>query len=161
MSSGNNSLRIDADLSALDALFDQLGDQLEASVRPAAQAGAQVLYDQVTQNVAALGTKTGNLAQSIYQAFSPENSGNGKAEYHVSWNARKAPHAHLIEYGHIQKFKVYMGKDGKWYTNKRAPLNAPKQIAAHPFIRPAMSKFNDAFAAAEAVILQRINAGTP
>src|SRR5205085_5719958 len=54
----------------------------------------------------------GALKASIYQVFSKDNSGSGHATYHVSWNAKKAPHGHLVEFG-----------------TSRAP--------AHPFLRPA------------------------
>ncbi|MBA3588300.1 MAG: HK97 gp10 family phage protein [Methylibium sp.] len=106
------------------------------NVRPAAQAGAQVLYDEVRANVAKIGKKTGNLARSIYQAYSEDNSTKGSATYHVSYNASKAPHGNLVEYGHIQTRKVYLGRDGNWYTSKTL-LPEPKQVGARPYIRPA------------------------
>jgi hypothetical protein len=121
---------------------------------------AQVLYEAVRTNVSALGRKTGNLYASIYQAFSPENSGPGKATYHISWRTGgsgvRAPHGHLVEFGHIQKYKVYLGKDGNWYTNKKAPLASPVQVAARPFIRPASAKFPEAIEAGTAVLLAAI-----
>ena len=134
-------------------------DRVAQAIRPAAQAGAQVLYQAVLRNVQALGTVTGNLQSSIYQKFSADNSvsvdvGGNKslsslAVYHVSWNTRKAPHGHLIEYGHIQKYVVYKNKDGEFRTSKRL-LKTPKQIPAKPFIRPAMALMPQALAAAEA-----------
>lgn len=151
------SLTIKADLSGLDQMLDQLATDIEDAARPAAQAAAQVLYDEVKRNVGRLGTKTGKLAQAIYQAYSKDNSGQGRATYHVSWNVKKAPHGHLVEFGHVQKFRVFLGKDGKWHTDKRSLLVAPRQVAARPFIRPAVAKFPEASAAAEAVLLRRIN----
>lgn len=100
------------DTSGISAALDKLGDGLKGQVRPAAQAGAQELYDEVKANVAKLGRVTGNLDASIYQVFSKDNSPDGRATYHVSWNASKAPHAHLLENG-----------------TSRAP--------AYPFLRPA------------------------
>ena len=47
------------DLNHLESVLDELGDQAEAAARPAAQAAAQVLYDQVKQNVAAIPQQTG------------------------------------------------------------------------------------------------------
>lgn len=140
---------VGVNLEALDAEIDDMEATLEANVRPAAQAGAEVLYQAVKRNVSAMGRKTGNLANSIYQAFSQDRSvqsqqGYARATYHVSWNAVKAPHGHLVEFGHMQKFAVYLGKDGKWYTNKAVPLPQPKQVAARPFIRPAMALFGEA-----------------
>lgn len=100
------------DTSGINSALDKLNDGINGQVRPAAQAGAQELYDEVKTNVAKLGRKTGNLDASIYQVFSKDNSPDGRATYHVSWNAKKAPHGHLLEYG-----------------TRRAP--------AYPFLRPA------------------------
>lgn len=105
-------------------------------MRPAAQAGAQVFYDEVVTRVNAIGKVTGNLAGSIYQAWSRDQSIDNKSVYHISWNASKAPHGHLVEYGHTQTRKVYIGSDGKWYTSK-TKLDSPKRVAAKPFLRPA------------------------
>lgn len=113
------------DLSDIEALFDDLGDAAEDAVRPAAQAAAQQLYNAAKSNVAALGSVTGNLASSIYQAFSKDSSGPGLATYHVSWNAIRAPHGGLVEYGHWQRYQVATTKSGKWVTVAK-PENADK-----------------------------------
>ncbi len=163
------------DTSALDALFANLGDDVEAAVRPAAFAGADVLYNEVLSNVRRIGRKSGRLEKSIYRAFSADNSGQGRATYHVSWRTSgagvRAPHGHLIEYDHIQRYAVYLGKDGQWHTavrpsmrGKKLPRKAtqaqkdayfvmrksgPVQVAGKRFIRNAASKFPQALAAAE------------
>lgn len=161
---GRNSVSLKVDMGAVNALVQGLKDDMHEAVRPAAQAAAQVFYEIVLQNVDTLTqAETGNLRSSIYQAFSESNSkpaggGYARATYHVSWNARKAPHGHLVEYGHIQKFKVYLGRDGKWYTNKNAPLPAPKQVAARSFIRSAYHRQQEAAEAAQAVLLDRMGA---
>jgi hypothetical protein len=161
---GRNTVSLKVDMGAVNARVQELKDDMLGAVRPAAQAAAQVFYDVVLQNVDTL-TKavTGNLRSSIYQAFSESNSqpvgdGYSRATYHVSWNARKAPHGHLVEYGHIQKFKAYLGKDGKWYTNRSAPLPTPKQVPAHSFIRSAYHRQEEAAKAAEAVLFDRMGA---
>jgi uncharacterized ParB-like nuclease family protein len=156
---GRNTVTLKVDMSSVNALLAELKGDVHKAVRPAAQAAAEVLYQAVLHNVDALGKVTGNLRASIYQAFSEKHSkaagdGYSRATYHVSWNPRKAPHAHLIEYGHIQKFKAYVGKDGRWYTNKKAPLATPKQIAARPFMRPAFNRQDEAVAAAKAKIYE-------
>lgn len=111
------------DASSLNAALDKMNDGIKDQVRPAAQAGAQELYDEVKANVAKLGRKTGNLDASIYQVFSQDNSSYGRATYHVSWNARKAPHGHLLE-------------------------NGTSRMPAHPFLRPAYdAKVKDALEA--------------
>ena len=120
---GKNTFSIEADLSGLDALLGQLEDGAAEAVRPMAQAAAQVFYDRVKTNVKALGRETGNLEDSIYQAFSPEKSQDGKrAEYHVSWNHKTAPHGHLVEYGYLQRYRYYKDNQG----------------AVRPMVRPGM-----------------------
>ncbi len=103
------------------------------------------------RNVKRIKKQTGNLEESIYQVYSKDNSGEHKATYHVSWNHLVAPHGFLVEYGHFQKYKVYMGSDGKWYTNKDASLPTPKKVGAQKFMRNAM----DQFPAAEKAVIDR------
>lgn len=119
----SDSFRLDFDDSAITRTLDSLSDAAEQDlIRPAAQAAAQVFYEQVKRNVAGLGRVTGKLSDSIYQAYRDKESGHGKAVYHVSWNFTKAPHGHLVEYGHGGK--------------RPAP--------AHPFLRPAYDQAKDA-----------------
>lgn len=128
--------------SGLETAFDGLAEAAAKAARPAAQKGAQVIYDQVKHNVRRIGRVTGNLDRAIYQAFSKDNSGEGFAEYHISWNVRKAPHGHLLEYGHVQRYVVFVDRrTGKWVTIKRKPLAKPRIVGARPFIRPAASAF--------------------
>lgn len=167
------------DAAALDATLDGLEDDLIVAARPAAQAAAQIFYDQATRNVAALGQITGNLARSIYQVYSQDQSSDGRAVYHVSWNARKAPHGGLVEFGYVQRYATYIGKDGKWYTAVRAEMRGkpapsrrasqaekdayfvtlphPKQVSAKSFMRSAAIKLPEAKSAAEAEILRRLS----
>lgn len=174
------SLNLKTDLSGFERMLDQLGTDVEAAARPAAQAAAAVFYRAIQSNVDAIGKVTGNLARSIYQAYSRDNSAPGRAVYHISWNARKAPHGHLVEYGHIQRYRVYLNKRGEWKTmirpgmdpkkkpDREAPqavkdayyvlLAEPRQVAAQPFVRPAIAKSAEASAAAEAVLLAKIGA---
>lgn len=148
-----SSFGMSVDLRGLESAIQGLQTKVQDAARPAAQAAAQVLYDQAKQNVNAIGRVSGKLSAAIYQAYSKDHSRPGVATYHVSWNARKAPHGHLVEFGHIQRFKVYLGKDGKWHTNKKAPI-APRHVAARPFLRPAWDHINEAMAAAEAKLLE-------
>lgn len=158
MARGRNSLTIRANTAQIDTFFDALSASSESAARPAAQAGAQVLYDEVKRNVARIGTKTGNLASAIYQAFSADNSGKGRATYHISWNAKKAPHGHLVEYGHIQRYAVFQAKNGKWITDKSRPIE-PRHVGAKPFVRPAEARFPEAMAAMETEYFRFINEG--
>lgn len=129
---------ITVEIADVEKMLDGIGDHCEAAARPAAQAGAQVLYDGVKRNVAAIKRHTGNLASSIYQVYSAKESGRGLASYHISWNTKKAPHAWLVEFGHLQRYEVsYDPKTKRFTTHKDRPLPTPKHVAARPFMRPA------------------------
>lgn len=155
MSTFSLSLDIDQLLSGIEADIAAV----DAATRPAAQAGAQVLYEAVQRNVAGIKRHSGNLASSIYQAYSKDHSGRGHATYHVSWNAKKAPHGHLVEYGHLQRYEVtYDPKTRRFTTHKDRPLPAPKQVAARPFVRPAIAAMPQAQAAMRARYLAELQA---
>jgi HK97 gp10 family phage protein len=174
-------VRIDVDLSELNALIKDLGEGVEQAIRPAAQAGAQVIYDAVKLNVGKIRTNTGNLASAIYQAYDKRASTNDFAAYGISWNPAKAPHGHWLEFGHIQRYQSYVGKDGKFHTlvrpemrgkpkpGRRAPQavkdayymprkGGAVQVAAQPFMRPAFAQLDKAAAAVEQEFFKRINA---
>lgn len=148
-------MKFSVDTSGLAETLHQLEEDINEAIRPAAQAGAQLLYDNVKQNVSRIEKKTGRLSNSIYQAYSAYQSSDTKAVYEVSWNPRKAPHGHLVEYGHIKKYAVYLGSDGNWHTDKSKPV-APVQIAAKPFMRPAMTKFNEAMDAVKDRLIEEL-----
>lgn len=174
------SFRMGFDLAAIEGVVERLGDDFEAAARPAAQAAAQVLYDEVKRNVGRLGMVSGNLNRAIYQVFSQKNSGPGVASYQISWNHRKAPHGHLLEFGHIARYATYVGRDGLWHTAVRPEMRGkakpgrrasqavkdayymprpggPVQIAAQAFVRSAAGKFPQAVAAAKAELIRRVN----
>jgi HK97 gp10 family phage protein len=143
--------------AALKDMVDDLRDDVQQAERPAAQAGAQLLYEEVKRNVGALGRKTGNLQRSIYQAYSQDKSQNGQEIYHISWNARKAPHGHLVEYGYTQRYQVIKDRrSGKWITIKTKRLASPKQVPPQAFVRRAQAKFPQALQAVEAEFAKRL-----
>ena len=124
-----DAFSIKFDSTALEGKLDALAEEAKTHVRAAAQAGAQVFYDEALLRVP---VKTGTLRSSIYQVYSKENSTPEHATYHVSWNRSKAPHGHLVEFG-----------------TSRAP--------AHPFLRPSFdAKAQLALEAAKAKFLKGI-----
>lgn len=149
------------------------------------QAFTQVIYDRVKINVRAIGHVTGNLERAIYQAYSPENSREGeRAEYHVSWNYKTAPHGQLLEYGWTQRYQAITNKNGEWVTlirpekvgtpkpRRHASLvekdayyvlrkGGPKQHAATAFMRSAASSQPAALAAAQQVFISYMRKGGP
>ena len=165
-------LIIEVDTAGLERMLDSFVDEVGLAVRPAAQAGAQVLYDEVKRNVGQLKSYTGNLSKSIYQAYSPELSVEGKrAVYNISWNKTKAPHGWLVERGHLQRYRYYQnaqgqvrpmvrpGMDGRKKPRSGASqavkdayyvtLPTPIQIPGKAFVRRAADKLPLAFSAME------------
>lgn len=130
-------IKLTGDLtSGLDALEARVkGEVLISGVA----AMARVIYDEVKTNVQPprIGAKTGNLAAGVYRYFASQRSTEYVKKYFVGVNHKKAPHWHLIEYGHWQTHQVAQLDSGEWVTFKNRPLATPKWIPPRPFIRPA------------------------
>ena len=102
-------------------------DVLHAATRPAAQAGAEVIYQRARINAPVSdemhyfhirGKKygpyaPGNLRDSVYQVFSKSNSYKDVSTYHISFNKDKAPYGYIVH-------------------------NGTSRTAAHPFIAKAV-----------------------
>jgi len=73
----------------------------------------------------------GTLRDAIYRAYSPEKSGDALKLYRVSWNHRKAPYGHMVEFGTVK-------------------------AVAHPFLRKAAGRVPDAIEAGKAAISQAL-----
>ncbi|UXC38284.1 HK97 gp10 family phage protein [Cupriavidus gilardii] len=138
------SFNFDGDLAAdLDQLEDRLVKEV---VRPIARAGALVFYEEARRLVPvykgepvirANGTKMkpGQLRDAIYHVYSESESTNVRAAYQVSWNAAKAPHGHLVEYGHWRVNKLVKTPTGWMATTER--LAAPVRVPGVAFMRRA------------------------
>ena len=88
-------------------------DKLHAATRPAAQAGAQIIYDRARINAPVSndshffyirGKKygpyaPGTLRDAIYQVFSKDNSYKDRSTYHISFNKDKAPYGFIVHNG--------------------------------------------------------------
>jgi len=91
---------------------------------------ANVIYEAAKSN-AETNKKSGLLYNSIYRVYSPEKSSDEAKLYRISWNKKKAPHGHLIEFG-----------------TSRAP--------AYPFMRPAFDRVREAIDAGKARMAERM-----
>lgn len=103
-------LKLDFDTRALDAKLDKITKAASGGVRPAAQEGAQILYERARAEAPRSGSahnfniegrvygpfSPGTLRDSIYQVFSKSNSGYSKATYHISFNHTKAPYGFMV-----------------------------------------------------------------
>lgn len=190
--------------AAIQKQVQELEDEAYASVRVAAQAGSQVLYDTVKANANAINKVSTLLSRSIYQAFVPERSVHWKdrdgkptyrtAVYTVSWRTSekkpdgsagqggtvKAPHGHLVEYGHVARYVQYIDKRGEWKTavrpemrgkkkpSKKAPTavkdayyvlrKTPIIVKPQPFVRTAVFAFDKAQQAMETAYIEDLRA---
>ena len=116
------------DVSDLNRLIDRMEVDISEAIRPAAQAAAQVFYDEVKRNVGQLKTHTGNLNKSIYQVYNKALSVDGKvAAYDISWNKTKAPHGWLVERGHLQRYRYYQNAQGQVRPMVRPGMDGRKK----------------------------------
>lgn len=141
-------LKLDFDTVSLFAGLDRIAEETRRHTRAATQVGADVLYQEVKLRVPVAAearvlstkygrmSKPGTLRDSIYQVFSQRNSNASRATYHISWNASKAPHGHLVEYGYVRTRVVIKTPQGRYITTKQK-LAQPVPVPAHPFLRPA------------------------
>lgn len=158
--------------------LDGFGEEVQAALIPAAAAGAKVLYDRVKLNVAGIGRESGKLDASIYRVYSKDQSTDTKAVYHISWNHKKAPHGHLVEYGYLRRYEYYQNDDGQVrikvrpeMQGKKRPSNrasraqknaywvtlpSPIQVPGRAFVRSAAAAFDEACVAAEAEMARRL-----
>lgn len=171
------TLTYTANTSKLEDYLARCADRADKVIRPAAQAGAQVIYNRVKLNVSRLGKFTGNLDRSIYQVYSDQSTPE-RAVYHVGWNTKKAPHGVNVEFGHKIWYEYY--KDSKGAIRPRVRPDkigtpppkkgdsraarqyyvlregGPKQSAPKSFLREARSVFPDAYRAARDVVVNYI-----
>lgn len=120
--------------------------------------------------------RAGQLRDAIYLAFDGRRSilNAGHYVYGVSWNARKAPHGHLAEFGHWMPYAWAQDAGGRFYT----PLQGKQKVGgrsrgvgypqpnggfyvdAQPFIGPAfdmkLPRLNGIAAAAAAAKFQEL-----
>lgn len=162
------TIKIVVDTRRVRRKINDIWEKGELAVRPAAQAGSQVFYDEVVMRAPESkaphffygragkdGSRTiypfdpGDLKKSIYQVFSKDNSTKSKATYHIAWNHQVVPYGFMVEFGHIQTRKAYIGSDGLWYTSKALLEGGPKVVGPTPFLRPSYdAKLGDAREAA-------------
>lgn len=164
------TIKIVVDTHRVKRKLRDIFEKGEQAVRPAAQAGAQVFYDEVKMRAPVSdaphffygrasknGTRTiypfqpGDLKASVYQVFSKDNSTQSKATYHIAWNHQEVPYGFMVEFGHIQTRKAYLGSDGFWYTSQALLEGGPKIVGPTPFLRPSFdARLGDAREAARA-----------
>ena len=111
------SARIKVDIAGFKQQLQATADKMNQATRPAAQSGAQIIYERAKALVPVSSAahmfhgshaiygpyRPGTLRNSIYQVFSKDNSFRDVSTYHVSWNADKAPYGYAYEFGESKK----------------------------------------------------------
>lgn len=109
----SKAMRVKVDITKFKEQLNALKEVFDNATRPAAQAGAQIVYERARQLAPVSDSAhmfkiegrsygpypPGNLRDSIYQVFSRDNSFTDVSVYHVSWNADKAPYGGMVEMG--------------------------------------------------------------
>lgn len=143
------------DNKSVEALFAKLSDPAarESLASRIAIRGAKIVRDEAKMRVpvgvaearamAQVGMRTGGsknpglLKASIYARKSDARSTDKQIVYSVTWNSRTAPHGHLVEFGYIQRYRVYFNrKTMRWVTDKKKPGRLVR-VGARPFLGPA------------------------
>ena len=120
-------MRVNVNISSFKEQLRAKVDKLHAATRPAAQAGAQIIYERARLEAPVSdemhyfhirGKKygpyaPGTLRDSIYQVFSKDNSYKDVSTYHISFNKSEAPYGFIVH-------------------------NGTSRTAAHPFISKAV-----------------------
>jgi HK97 gp10 family phage protein len=123
-------LDVQCDTEGLARKLDEFAARIHGEVAFSGVAAmARVLHAEARAQVPVM---TGQLSAAIYRKYSPELSTETTKVYRISWNRSKAPHGHLVEFG-----------------TSRAP--------AHPFIRPAFDRIDEAIQAGKERMAERID----
>lgn len=122
---------------SLKALSGPLRTKLARSM---AVAGGEVLRDEAKARAPVL---DGVLKAAIYLAFRDGKSNEREVRYSVTWNSKRAPHGHLLEFGYWQIYRILKLPGGRFVTDLSTRLPSPKHVAAKPFLRPAFEAAAD------------------
>ena len=134
------------DLSSVMAGLDRLSGVAESLARSMAVAAGQAVRDEAKARAP---VDTGKLRDALYLAYREGRSSESQVVYSVTWNSKKAPHGHLLEFGHWRYNEIINGKAQKSLApglkRGRGPqdhtgpgaLEHPVWVPAYPFLRPA------------------------
>ena len=151
-------------VTGLDDIFkglDGLLDAREPVARAMGVAMGQAVRDEAIERAPVLkpenkGTdnqRENQLKEAMYLAFDGRRSilNEGFLVYTVSWNAKRAPHGHLLEFGHALPYEYEKTPDGKFFTplagygkvnGRKRGIGRPNPhegffVHAEPFLGPA------------------------
>ena len=132
---------------AKESIARTMGVAMGVEVRDEAKFRAPILQPG---NEGTDGQRPGVLRDAIYLAYDDRRGilNNNAYRYVVSWNAKKAPHGHLAEFGHWMPYQWAKTEDGLYYTpipnntgrgtQKGIPIEGGGfWVSAQPFLGPA------------------------
>ena len=140
--------RVRYEAESLLAGLDKLGAAKESIARTMGAAMGTAVRDEAKIRVP-VGTQIGGAAtpgllrDALYLAYDKRRNVLNPSVYRyvVSWNSKKAPHGHLIEFGHWMPYLYVTDKLGNYWTPKPLQPNpsehSPYWVAAEPFLGPA------------------------
>lgn len=138
---------LDLEIQGVGELKEQLINALPKTARTilrrAIRQAARVIRDDAKRRAP---RESGRLRKGIKEKETTPGAGQVGARVFVS----KAPHAHLIEYGHRQMYKNPRNT-GELRQSQKTPF-----VAAQPFMRPA---FDENYAAAHEQMREAIREG--
>lgn len=135
------------DASELMQGLDRLAASKESVARSMGVAMGQAVRDEAKMRVP-VGDRfdgaltPGLLRDSIYLAYDERRNvlNPNRYRYVVSWNSKRAPHGHLVEFGHWMPYLYATDHAGNFWTPKPLqdnPHGSPYWVAAEPFLGPA------------------------
>ena len=118
-----------------ESIARTMGVAMGQEVRDEAKIRAPVLKPE---NKGTDNQQAGLLRDSIYLAYDQRRSVLSDGyRYVVSWNASRAPHGHLAEFGHWMPYAYAKTEDGLYYTPKPLEPIDGFYVDAQPFLGPA------------------------
>lgn len=123
------------DISEVVKALEKMNESVAISMaRSMAVAGGKVIRDDAKMRVP---TRTDTLYNALYLAYRDKSKGTRQARYSVSWNSKKAPHGHLVEFGYVQVYRVHVNENGRFWTDKSQRLPEPRYVPGNSFLRAA------------------------
>ncbi|HDS1002019.1 hypothetical protein [Stenotrophomonas phage BUCT603B1] len=128
-------MKLEIDTASVMAGLADLQEQAYSVARTMGAAVGAAMRDEAKSRVR---SDSGRLAAAIVVKFAQEWSTKREVRYIVTWNRKKAPHGHLVEFGHWRTNVVTQLPNGQWITTSER-LEKPVWVAAKPFLRPAQA----------------------
>lgn len=139
-----DGLRANVDFEGVKEALTRLDAALQESLaRRMAVSGARIIRNEARLRApnggANFSANPGLLKSAMYVVFNQTLSSGTAKTYSVSWNRKKAPHGHLVEFGHWQPYIYKRFPDGSYRTIEGRLLPGKgHRVPATPFLRPAL-----------------------